>query len=202
MEPQMTRFIINFDYLCPFARIGNEIVVRANQAGANHDVSFRAFSLSQAHTEEGEPEVWRTEPRPSGVTALEWGLAVRDEFPEAFPATHLALFSARHDQGRDINDLDVIREAVASAGIDPDEVAKVVASGKPAKTLAAEHTWSVEEHRTFGVPTFFVGDRAVFIRLMQRKTDPAEARTTLDRLLEALTTWPELNELKATRIPR
>jgi hypothetical protein len=47
-----------------------------------------------------------------------------------------------------------------------------------------------------------VGDRAVFIRLMQRKTDPAEARTTLDRLLEALTTWPELNELKATRIPR
>jgi DSBA-like thioredoxin domain len=198
----MTRFSINFDYLCPFARIANEIVIRAGQGGAGHDVTFRAFSLSQVHAEDGEPEVWRTEPRPSGVTALEWGLAIRDEFPEVFPAAHLAIFSARHDQGKDINDLDVIRQAVASAGLDPEEVAKVVAGGQPAKTLAAEHTSSVEEHRAFGVPTFFLDDRAVFIRLMQRKTDPAEARATLDRLLEVLTGWPELNELKATRIPR
>lgn len=198
----MTRFTINFDYLCPFARIGNEIVIRAIEGGADHDVTFRAFSLSQVHTEEGEPEVWRTDPRPSGVTALEWGLAVRDEFPEAFPAAHLAIFSARHDHGLDINDLDVIREAVASAGIDPDEVAKVVAGGQPAKTLASDHTWSVDEHRAFGVPTFILDDRAVFIRLMRRKTDPAEARATLDRLLDTLTGWSELNELKATRIPR
>jgi protein-disulfide isomerase-like protein with CxxC motif len=198
----MTRFTINFDYLCPFARIANEIVIRAIQGGADHDVTFRAFSLSQVHAEDGEPEVWRTEPRPSGVTALEWGLALRDEFPDAFPAAHLAIFSARHDQGQDINDLDVIREAVSSAGLDPDEVAKVVAGGQPAKALAADHTWSVDEYRAFGVPTFFLADRAVFIRLMQRKTDPAEARATLDRLLDTLTGWPELNELKATRIPR
>jgi hypothetical protein len=198
----MTRFTINFDYLCPFARIANEIVIRALEGGADHDVTFRGFSLSQVHTEDGDPEVWRTEPRPSGVAALEWGLAVRDELPEAFPAAHLALFSARHDEGRDINDLEVIRGAVASAGIDPDEIAKAVAGGQPAKTLANDHTWSVEEHRAFGVPTFFVDGRAVFIRLMQRKTDPAEAGATLDRLLGTLTGWPELNELKATRIPR
>lgn len=198
----MTRFTINFDYLCPFARIANEIVIRAIEGGADHDVTFRAFSLSQVHTEEGEPTVWKTDPRPSGVTALEWGLAVRDEFPEAFPAAHLALFSARHDQGLDIKDLEVVREAVASAGLDPDEVAKVVATGQPAKILASDHTWSVDEHRIFGVPTFILDDRAVFVRLMQRKTDPAEARATLDRLLDTLTGWPELNELKATRIPR
>ncbi len=198
----MTQFTVTYDYLCPFARIANEIVLRAQEAGAGHDVSFRPFSLTQVHTEEGERPVWQTDPRPSGVAALEWGLAVRDEFPEAFPAAHLALFSARHDQGRDINDLEVVRGAVASVGLDPDEVAKVVAGGQPAKTLATEHTWAVDEHRAFGVPTFVLDDRAVFIRLMERGTDPREARATLDRLLDTFTGWPELNELKATRIPR
>jgi protein-disulfide isomerase-like protein with CxxC motif len=198
----MARFTINFDYLCPFARIANEIVVKAIEGGADHEVTYRAFSLSQVHTEEGEPQVWHTEPRPSGVTALEYGLAVRDEFPEAFPAVHLALFSARHDSGLNINDLEVVRAAVAAGGIDPDEVAKVVVSGQPARTLEEDHNWGVDGYRAFGVPTFVIDDRAVFIRLMQRKTDPAEARETLDRLLDTLTGWPELNELKATRIPR
>jgi protein-disulfide isomerase-like protein with CxxC motif len=198
----MTEFAVTYDYLCPFARIANEIVVRALEGGAGHQVTFRPFSLSQVHLEEGATPVWQTEPRPSGVLALEWGLAVRDEFPEAFSAAHLALFSARHDDGRDLNEPEVIREAVASAGLEPDEIAKVVESGRPAEILAAEHTWAVEQHRVFGVPTFVFEERAVFIRLMARKPEPAEARATLDRLLEVLTGWPELNELKATRIPR
>lgn len=198
----MAQFAVTYDYLCPFARIANEIVIRALEGGAGHDVAFRPFSLSQVHLEEGEPPVWQTEPRPSGVLALEWGLAVRDEFPEAFNAAHLALFSARHDDGRDLNDLEVLREAIGSAGLDPDAVAKVVAGGQPAKTLAAEHTWGVEQHRVFGVPTFVFDQRAVFIRLMSRKPEAAEARATLDHLLEILTGWPELNELKTTRVPR
>ncbi len=198
----MAQFAITYDYLCPFARIANEIVIRALEGGADHDVALRPFSLSQVHLEEGETPVWQTEPRPSGVLALEWGLAVRDEFPGAFNDAHLALFSARHDQGRDLNDPEVIREAVASVGLDPEEVAKVVAGGQPAKSLASEHTWGVEQHRVFGVPTFVFEERAVFIRLMQRKPEPAEARATLDHLLDVLTGWPELNELKTTRIPR
>ena len=198
----MAQFAITYDYLCPFARIANEIVIRALDGGTDHDVAFRPFSLSQVHLAEGETPVWQTEPRPSGVLALEWGLAVREEFPDAFHDAHLALFSARHDQGRDLNDPDVIREAVGSAGLDPDEVAKVVAGGQPAKTLASEHIWGVEQHRVFGVPTFVFDERAVFIRLMQRKPEPADARATVDRLVEVMTGWPELNELKATRIPR
>ncbi|HZC98997.1 MAG TPA: DsbA family protein [Actinomycetes bacterium] len=198
----MSQFAITYDYLCPFARIASEIVIRALGGGAGHDVAFRPFSLSQVHLEEGETPVWHTEPRPSGVLALEWGLAVRDEFPEAFHEAHLALFSARHDYGRDLNDPQVLREAIASVGLDADDVAKVVAGAQPAKTLATEHTWAVEQYRVFGVPTFVVDQRAVFIRLMSRKPEPAEARVTLEHLLDILTGWPELNELKTTRIPR
>ena len=198
----MRCFTITFDYLCPFARNASEVVIRALEAGAPYEVDFRAFSLSQAHLEEGARPVWEAERPPSGVLALQWGLAVRDELPERFPAAHLALFAARHDQGRDLNDVEVLRDAVAAAGVDPDEIEKLVMGGHPAGALAADHTWAVDEHRGFGVPTFVVGERAVFVRLMQRPAGPEAARSTLERLIPMVADWPDLNEFKATRIPR
>jgi hypothetical protein len=54
----------------------------------------------------------------------------------------------------------------------------------------------------FGVPTWIVGDRAVFTRLMTRAGGGAEARATVDRMLDMITSWPDLNEFKYTRIPR
>jgi 2-hydroxychromene-2-carboxylate isomerase len=199
----MRRFAITHDYLCPFARNAAEVVVRALEAGAPFEVDFRAFSLSQVHLEEGDPPVWQpaAEPR-SGVLALQWGLAVRDELPERFPAVHLALFAARHDQGLDLNDPEVLAAAVASAGVDPDEVAKLVAVGGPAAALAADHSWAVDGSRVFGVPTFVTGRRAVFVRLMDRPRSPGAARATLERVMAMVEDWPDLNEFKATVIPR
>jgi protein-disulfide isomerase len=199
----MRRFAITHDYLCPFARNAAEVVVRAMEADSDVRADFRAFSLSQVHLEEGEPPVWQpgAEPR-SGVLALEWGLAVRDHLPQRFPAVHLALFAARHDHGRDLNDPQVLAEAVASAGVDPDEMAKLVASGGPAAALAADHTWAVDTSRVFGVPTFVTDRRAVFVRLMDRPAGPAAARSTLERVLAMVEDWPDLNEFKATAIPR
>jgi 2-hydroxychromene-2-carboxylate isomerase len=136
------------------------------------------------------------------VLALRWGLAVRDELPERFPAVHLALFAARHDHGQDLNDPEVLRAAVAAAGLDPDEVEKLVATGRSASALAADHTWAVDRHRVFGVPTFVTDRRAVFARLMQRPAAPESARATLDRVLALVDDWPELNEFKTTTIPR
>jgi DSBA-like thioredoxin domain len=199
----MRRFAITHDYLCPFARNAAEVVVRALETDPDLRPDFRAFSLSQVHLEEGEPPVWQpgAEPR-SGVLALQWGLAVRDELPERFPAVHLALFAARHDRGLDINDPEVLAAAVASAGVDPGEVEKLVASGGPAAALGADHTWAVDTSRVFGVPTFVTDRRAVFVRLMDRPAGPEAARSTLDRVLGMVEDWPDLNEFKATAIPR
>ena len=199
----MRRFAITHDYLCPFARNAAEVVVRALEAGEPLQADFRAFSLSQVHLEEGEAPVWApgAEPR-SGVLALQWGLAVRDHLPGRFPAAHLALFAARHDQGRDLNDPEVLAEAVALAGVDPGEVEKLVASGRPAAALADDHTWAVDTARVFGVPTFVTPQRAVFVRLMDRPATGEAARATLDRVLTMVEDWPDLNEFKATAIPR
>jgi non-ribosomal peptide synthetase component F len=53
------------------------------------------------------------------------------------------------------------------------------------------------------VPTFIVGDQAAFVRYMDRPDGDAErAIRTIDRTLDLLDGWPELNELKHTSIPR
>ncbi len=189
-------FAVTFDYLCPFARNANEAVLSALAGGKEWTVTFRPFSLAQAHVEEGEPPAWERPEAASGVRALLWGLAVRDEFPEAFPAVHRALFAARHDHGLDIKEEAVIREAVAASGPNPDAVAEVVASGRPAKVLAAEHNEAAERWSVFGVPTFIVGDEAVFVRFMER-----DRVDDLERVLDLLT-WTNLNEFKRTRVPR
>jgi len=188
-------FEITFDYLCPFARNANEAVMNGIDQGRQWEATFRPFSLSQAHVDDGEPDVF-DDPTKSGVLALHWGLAVRDDDPEHFPAAHLALFAARHDHGRDINDEAVIRSALAGTGVDVDETAAIVASGTPAKTLAVEHADAVERLRVFGVPTFIRNDVATFIRFMER----GDVRS-LDRALPLLD-WTDLNEFKRTVIPR
>jgi hypothetical protein len=47
------------------------------------------------------------------------------------------------------------------------------------------------------------GDSAVFVRVMHRPRDDGDvAVKTVERVLDLLTGWPELNEFKHTLIPR
>ena len=53
----------------------------------------------------------------------------------------------------------------------------------------------------FGVPTFVSGDHAVFVRLMSRPVgDGALAISTIERVLDLIGDWPELNEFKHTTV--
>ena len=187
-----------FDYRCPFARNGHEAVVNAIREGSDVDFRFVAFSLDQAHVEEGEPPVWERPPdeRGTGVLSLTWGIAVRDTFPEHFLDFHIAAFAARHDHGKKLGHESVMVEAAASVGLDPDLVAKEVATGRPLEVLASEHAEMVDGYEVFGVPTYVEGDEAVFIRFMERgRVDD------LTRALDLLE-WTRLNEFKRTRIAR
>ena len=189
-------FEVTFDYLCPFARNASEAVLAAVAEDVEIYPRFRPFSLTQIHVEEGEAAVWDEPAGKSGLLALQWGVAVRDGEPALFPAVHRALFAARHDQGLDIKDEQVVREAVRSAGADVEQVAELVASGTPLKTIAVEHTEAVERWSVFGVPTFIAGEEAVYVRFLERgRVDD------LDRVL-GMIEWTRLNEFKRTRVLR
>jgi hypothetical protein len=192
------QFAVSFDYRCPFARNGHESVVAGLRAGRDWDVNFLPFSLDQIHVEEGAPAVWELPPesRGTGVSALCWGIAVRDEFADKFLDWHLAAFSARHDHGAKIAKEEVLAEIATSVGLDAAAVAAEVASGRPLKTLAQAHTDAVKQHAIFGVPTFVVGEKAAFVRLMDRGN--AE---DVDKVLDLLE-WSDLNEFKHTSVPR
>jgi len=200
----MTRsFSVNWDYRCPFARNAHEHVVAGLKAGADWDVEFVPFSLSQVHVDEGATPVWEDPAKARDLLAMRAGLVVRDTQPYRCLAVPLALFSARRDQGRDLRDPEVVRSILAEAGADAGSVMAALDEGAALDGFRKEHEASADENGVWGVPTFVVGERAAFARLMTRPEGDATASVALiERVVDAVGGWSELNELKHTTLSR
>ena len=160
------------------------------------------FFLNQGMGSEGQ-DTWDDPAHQADLLALAAGVAVRDRFPDhSWPCTGRCS-TARHTEAADLRDRDVVHAALARAGVDADAVLAEVDAGWPAKIIRQEHERCVDELDVFGVPTFIVGDDAVFVRLMDRpEGDGALARHTVDRVLGLIGDHPELNEFKHTRLSR
>jgi hypothetical protein len=196
-------FGVTFDYRCPFARNAHEHVVAALEAGADWDVQFLPFSLSQNKVEPGETSVWDEPEKDSGLLALQLGVALRDTQPEHFLAAHRALFAIRHDNGQSQRDEAILRSTLAEVGADVDAAFAEVASGVPLKKIQTEHERGVADHEVWGVPTFIAGDQAAFVRVMDRPRDGLhDPAKVIERIVGLLTGWPELNEFKHTSLSR
>jgi hypothetical protein len=196
------RFAVTFDYRCPYARIAHDHVITGLRAGADWDVTFLPFSLGQAHVEPGRPSVWEQPSQDSGIVALQASIAVRDTQPDRFVDVHHALFEHRHVAAGDLRTRDALGDVLADAGADVAATWAEVDTGRPLATIEKEHTGFVESHHVWGVPTFVVGDAAVFVRLLAAAGgDEHLAVATVERLLDQIA-WPLLNEFKHTSIPR
>ena len=194
-------FAVTWDYRCPFARIGHDHILTGLEAGAEWNVTFRAFSLDQPHVEErGGTPVWEEPDRYPGQLPNLAGIVVRDRDPEHFLGAHRALFEARHGQSLDTRDRAIVAKILDGVGVDGASVLAEVDAGWPLEVLRDEHTEAVERHQVFGVPTFISSGHAVFVRLMRRPADAADARRTVDRIVDMIDGWPELNEFKHTSL--
>ena len=200
-----TSFAVTWDYRCPFARNAHEHVLTGLAEGADWEVRFLAFSLGQAHIEEGQPTVWEKPEQDGGILALQAGVVVRDHFAEAFPSVHRALFAARHDNALQLDDRAVIEGVLVDHGVKPDDVFARIDSGEALATVRDEHESFVASHHVWGVPTFIAGDQAVFVRLMDRSplgADPENSVRAVERAVDLVSGWTALNEFKHTSIPR
>ena len=147
-----TNFGVTYDYRCPFARNAHEHVVAALRAGADWDVDFVPFSLSQLHVEEGDCPVWEDEGRSSDLLALEASLVVAERFADRFLDVHEALFAARHDHARDLRDPNVIADVLRSNGVDAAEVSALLQDGSIRKEVRRRHEAAVTGTRSSGFP--------------------------------------------------
>ena len=197
----MKSFAVTWDYRCPFARNAHEHLASALAAGADWDVTFLPFSLSQAHVPEGAAPVWDDPDKAQDLLALGAGVVVRDQYPEQFLDAHIALFSARHDDGLDLRRPDVVASVLERVGVPGDKVVAEVATGGVIADIRRAHEHAVGQLDVFGVPTFIVGDDAVFVRLMSRPAgDAALAQRTMQGVLDLFETMPDLNEFKYTKL--
>ena len=65
LDPIMSyRFGLTWEYRCPFARIVADHVITGLEGGADWEVEWIPFSLTQAHVEEGEVEIFRIDAQP------------------------------------------------------------------------------------------------------------------------------------------
>lgn len=195
-------FSATWDYRCPFARNAHEHLIEGLRSGAPWDVTFVPFSLGQVHVAEGEPDIWGHWKDDTGMLALQAGVVVRDRFPDRFLDTHEALFALRHDRGGQLKEQSEVRAVLEGQNVDADAVFAEIAAGNPLATVQQAHEAAAKENDVWGVPTFIVDDRAVFVRLMNRpQGDGALATQSIEKVLDLLE-WPELNEYKHTSIPR
>jgi protein-disulfide isomerase-like protein with CxxC motif len=152
--------------------------------------------------EEASP-VWAEPASHPGVLAGLAGVVVRDRHPELFLDAHVALFGARHDRSLDLRDSAVIARVLDEVGLDGASVVEQALSGSAGEQARKEHEESVRNWSVFGVPTFILDDRAVFVRVMSRpEGDAKKAEATIEHVLELVESFPELNEYKFTEVPR
>ena len=197
----MQSFDLSFDYRCPFAKNLHLHVIEALRAGADFEVNFVPWSLSQGSRGDG-PDVWNDPAYDGDLLSLAAAVSVRDQQNEYFLDAHEALFRARHDRAIRLVTLDEISNVLAPLGVDMVQVAVDVASRRPHEVIAASHK-EFDRFEAFGVPTFVVNDDATFVRYMREPgDDPAQSVELITALLALMTNRGDLNEFKHTQLPR
>src|SRR5487761_2606750 len=94
----MTTFGLSYDYRCPFAKNSHLHVLAALGVGADFDVEFIPWTMSQGHRAPGAVDVWDDPQHDQALLALAVSVSVRDQQPEHFLAAHETLFRARHER--------------------------------------------------------------------------------------------------------
>jgi hypothetical protein len=197
----VTSFDLSYDYRCPFAKNIHLHVLKALEAGADFDVNFVPWTMSQGYQDDGAPGVWNDPLFDAEHLSLAVSVSVRDQQPDLFLAAHEALFRARHERAVRLVTIEEIDDVLRPLGVDMEQVRIDVASRRPHEVIGKSYE-EFSTYEAFGVPTFVVNGDATFVRYMVPPTDDAaESIKIIESMITLMALEPNLNEFKHTRLP-
>lgn len=166
--------------------------------GDNLEIDWRPFTLEQANSKEG-PE-WKAWDQPNGVLALRAGEAAKRQGGKLFDSFLIALLKARHEERKDLTDLNVIEDIAKATGLELDQFKQDLDDPALFDIIADTYAEAIDQHGVFGVPTLLFGDGlSAFIKTYQ---PPAEdAVEVFEALSKVVTSWSFIGELKRPQPP-
>ena len=92
--------------------------------------------------------------------------AARQQGESVFHSFHIALLKAKHEQKRDIADVNTLIEVANNNGLEMKQFKNDLSNRQLLTKLANEHTYAVEELGVFGTPTLvFPEKQAIFLKM-------------------------------------
>jgi len=139
------------------------------ESGPELTINWRYFSLEQVNSQQGPQwKIWeQAEDYASrGLRAFRAAEAARHQGEAAFDRFHISLLRAKHEQHRDIADMNTLIEVAEGVGLEMTHFRKDLADRRLLTRLAEDHTFAVESLGVFGTPTLVFAQRqAIFLKM-------------------------------------
>jgi len=173
--------------------------------GPKLTINWKYFSLEQVNSQQGAQwKIWeQPEDYPSrGLRAFWAAEAARRQGEAAFSCFHIALLRARHEQRRDIADMNTLIEVAESADLEMTQFQKDLSDRQLLAKLAEDHTFAVETLGVFGTPTLVFPERqAVFLK-MSPLPSPEECLSVFTELRQLAERRQYIQEVKRPQRPK
>ena len=180
------------------------MVKEAKGGEAPIEINWKPFSLDQVNQKVGDDyTVWTEsdEDLPDRTWGLRAGVAAGRQGDDALRRFMPLLLRARHEDRKNLGDMDVLKEAAAAAGLDVERFERDVKDRSSLDEVAKSHTKAVEEHGVFGTPTFVFEDgTSAFLKLVRPDT-PADALAAYDHVMGVMESSAYVGEIKRPQPP-
>lgn len=128
--------------------------------------------------------------------------AARCQGDAAFNRFHMALLRARHEQRRNIADVNTLTEVAESVGLEMARFQKDLGDSRLLTRLADDHTFAVERLGVFGTPTLvFPENQAVYLK-MTVPPSPEESLSVFTELHHLADRRRYIQEVKRPQRPK
>jgi len=173
--------------------------------GPKLTINWKYFSLEQVNSQQGAQwKIWeQPEDYPSrGLRAFWAAEAARRQGEATFSCFHIALLRARHEQRRDIADMNTLIEVAESADLEMTQFQKDLSDRQLLARLAEDHTFAVETLGVFGTPTLVFPERQAIFLKMSPLPSPEECLSVFTELRQLAERRQYIQEVKRPQRPK